>query len=240
MTSSAERRPVFVAFVAALLAIALLAWAVALARADAASSDAPAAVAARIAQELAPAWGVDATRVRVTCAEGALDEVADDDAIRLEGRGDDGWYVAITRNATRGTRAVRVRVGLADSASVATRALAPGDTLTDDDARLAPAVLWGAPHATTHAVTGWVARRRILPGDRLAPPAVAPPALIAPGQTVRVTFSRGEVRLTMVGSAVSRAGLGETVRVRVPGRAAPLLAVATSAGEARLEGGDRP
>jgi len=239
MTSSADRGRFVRAARAALAAAAALAATVALARADDAAT-LPAGVAARIAAALAPAWNADPARVQVTCTPGALDAVGEGDALSVHGRGDDGWYVVVAHGAGYGTRAVRVRAGLADSAAFTTRALVPGDTLKAADLRLAAAVLWGGPRAVLRPGQGWIARRPLAVGDRLAPPNVTPPDLIAPGQAVHVTFERGDVKLSLDGVAVSRAGRGERVRVRVPGRAAPLSAIACAAGEARLDGGARP
>lgn len=106
----------------------------------------------------------------------------------------------------------------AQRVAVAARALPRGAVLAaaDIDSAAAPS----RAHAATPAVVtaGWVTRRVVAAGEPLAPPAVAPPPMVAAGDTVRLVRQAGGIALTLRGVAMAHAPLGARVGVRVPGR----------------------
>lgn len=62
---------------------------------------------------------------------------------------------------------------------------------------------------------GWVTRRVIREGEPLRAPAVAPPPMVARGDTVTVRWQISGVGITMPGIALGSAAAGETILVRV-------------------------
>jgi flagella basal body P-ring formation protein FlgA len=101
----------------------------------------------------------------------------------------------IAQDATRG-----------DSAAVAARRIARGTVLTVADIR------------GEQALTGWVARRVIQPGEPLQPPAVAPAPIVRMRQQVSVLVSSHPVTLTMAGISLGEGSLGDTILVRLDAR----------------------
>jgi flagellar basal body P-ring formation protein FlgA len=73
----------------------------------------------------------------------------------------------------------------------------------------------GANASEAQAVLGWVTRRVVRAGEPLRAPAVAPPALVASGETVQLIWSAPGMELRMRGRAMGSAALGETVGVRL-------------------------
>jgi flagella basal body P-ring formation protein FlgA len=67
-------------------------------------------------------------------------------------------------------------------------------------------------------VDGWIARRVIQPGEALGAPAVSPPPLVRSRQDVTVLVSRGTITLSIPGSALVDASLGDTILVRLDAR----------------------
>ena len=78
-----------------------------------------------------------------------------------------------------------------------------------------PADVDGANPGEALAVLGWVTRRVVRAGEPLRAPAVAPPALVASGETVQLLWSAPGMELRMRGRALGSAALGETVGVRL-------------------------
>ena len=113
--------------------------------------------------------------------------------------------------APRGTARVTV--------SVATRALARGDTLTASDiAAVDTTIVWrwnAVTPDTTRALPGWVTRRPIALGEVLRTPAVMPPAAVHTGSTVTAVYQDGALRLVLTGIATNTASIGAPVGVRI-------------------------
>jgi flagella basal body P-ring formation protein FlgA len=85
-----------------------------------------------------------------------------------------------------------------------------------------------------------VIRRPVATGEVADWPALAPPQLIAAGESVHLEWARGTVRICLEGIALNSARHGEVVRVRVPERVGPLVGVASASGRAILStGGSR-
>jgi flagella basal body P-ring formation protein FlgA len=94
---------------------------------------------------------------------------------------------------------------------VARHDLPRGVELTDDDIDMA------ASSGRTGAVggAGWITRRVIRTGEELRVPAVAPPELVARGEAVELRSTTGTVQLSVAGTAVTGASLGERIQVRI-------------------------
>ena len=58
--------------------------------------------------------------------------------------------------------------------------------------------------------------------------------LVQPGDKVRLTMTREALTISLDTTALSRAGLGDRIRLETPGGRKPLTAIVTGAGEARL------
>jgi flagella basal body P-ring formation protein FlgA len=249
MTSSAERR---CARRSAALAVALgLALAAATgpgaaptsaANAPAAGSSAPPQVEERVAAAIAARWGVPAERVRLAWGLGAERLAAVADApLALAGDGGGGW---LTARFGRGADAIAasVRASVERPVAVAARPLAAGRRLDAGDVRITPERVWGPPEPTPAAAPGpgWTTRRPVAEGERLVPPAVAPPWVVAAGRPVRVVWAQGSVRVSCDGVALNDAAAGGRVRVRTAPGAAPLDAIARAPGMVELDTEGRP
>lgn len=62
---------------------------------------------------------------------------------------------------------------------------------------------------------GWVTRRAIRAGERLAQPAIVPPRLVRRGDTVTLLYDDGAVQVSRRGAALRDAARDETCSVRV-------------------------
>ena len=103
--------------------------------------------------------------------------------------------------------------------SVATRALARGDTLQAGDiATKDTTIVWRwnsiAPD-TTRVLPGWVTRRNIAPGEVLRAPDVMPPPVITSGARVTAIWQDGSLRVVVSGIATNTAAIGAPVGVRI-------------------------
>jgi flagella basal body P-ring formation protein FlgA len=106
---------------------------------------------------------------------------------------------------------------------VARRDLARGVTLTAADVRIVVAeenaprrARWAdAAMLDARPTLGWVTRRVVREGERLRPPAVAPPSVILAGSPVTVVWEVDGLRLTREGTALGPAQLGDPVIVRL-------------------------
>ena len=103
--------------------------------------------------------------------------------------------------------------------SVATRALARGDTLQASDiATMDTTIVWRwssiAPD-TTRALPGWVTRRYVALGEVLRAPAVMPPPVITSGTRVTAIWQDGPLRVVVTGIATNTAAIGAPVGVRI-------------------------
>ncbi len=105
------------------------------------------------------------------------------------------------------------------SLTVATRALARGETLQPVDIAVVDTIIawrWnGVAPDTTRALPGWVTRRPIMAGEVLRAPAVSAPPVIAGGATVKAIWQDGPLTLVLTGVAINTATVGAPVGVRI-------------------------
>ena len=205
-------------------------------RLTAASTALPPRLAARVAEAVARSWAVDTTGLVLSWGSGAPADLPDSTGFRLLGNGDGGWYAVTFEPPGRPAVAVRLRVGVTVPRLVAARALRPGMTLVAGDLRAEPHVAWGPPLADLEPrpAAGWLVRRAVAAGEALVPPRVAPPPVVAAGQSVRVHWSAGNVSVALEGTALNDAVVGETVRVRTGRRTGVLTGTVVAPGEARM------
>ncbi len=205
-------------------------------RLAATSTALPPRLAARVAEVVARSWAVDTSDLVLSWGSGVPADLPDTAGFRLLGNGDGGWYAVSFEPPGRAAVAVRLRVGVTVPRLVAARALRPGMTLVAGDLRAEPHVAWGPPLADLEPgpAAGWLVRRAIAAGEPLAPPRVAPPPVIAAGQSVRVHWSAGNVSVALEGTALNDAVVGETVRVRTGRRTGVVLGTVVAPGEARM------
>jgi flagella basal body P-ring formation protein FlgA len=205
-------------------------------RLSALGGEVPPRLAARVADAVARAWGVDTAGLVLSWGSGSLADMPDTAAFRLFGRGDGGWFAVTVEPANRPPKAIRLRAGTAVSRVVAARALRPGMRLTEADLRQEPALRWGPPPAAEEPVPapGWIVKRMVSPGDPLDRMRVEPPPVVAAGQPVRVSWNQGNVSIALEGTALNDATLGGTVRVRTGERVGVLTGTVTAPGEARM------
>ena len=179
------------------------------------------AVSAVVAAQVAAHWGVPADAIELDFGRVAADVAAlpASTSCRLAGKGVDGYFVCLFHAAGAADCAMRVRAGVREALPVAARAVAEGATLQAGDLTITSQVHWGAPlaaHAAPEA--GWVLRRALAPGDPVRTGDAAPPAVVRPGQPVRLVWARGVIHLEWNGVALNAARVGEHVRARVEGR----------------------
>ena len=200
------------------------------------AGDVPPRLAARIAEAVARAWGIDTTGLVLSWGAGSLTECPDTSAFRLRGTGEDGWFAVTVEAAGRSVRAVRLRAGIAGWRSVAARAPRPGMRLTGEGLRGEPHVRWGPPPVADQPEPGpgWVVRRIIAPGDPLDRSRVAPPPAVESGRPVRILWQQGNVSVALDGTALNDAVIGGTIRVRLPERKSVVVGTVTAPGQARM------
>ena len=203
---------------------------------QAADTTVPPAIATQTTARVAALWHVAPDRIRLSWGQTAeLRDAAPVDSVRLVGRGVGGYFAVVLHRPDGREIALRLRAGMQDQVPVAARAIARGTVLGADDFRVEERVQWGAPASGgVVAGAGWEARRALVPGDPLVPPSVAPPTVVHPGESVVFTWERGGVTVSVTGTAVNSARLGQPVRARVEGRELRLEGVATGPGEATL------
>ena len=201
----------------------------------------PRALALRVGERFAEAWGLPASRVRLSWGRATPGPALDDDTpFRVLGRGAGGWFAVVFEPSTPNATAIQVRAGVLETTRVASRALARGLRLAEGDIREERAVHWGPPAAAAPrrfgepVAAGWITRRAVQSGEPLAWPAVAPPPMVVAGEPVRLEWLREGVRVTFTGIALHDAREGETVHARIAERPARLAARVTAPGVAEL------
>jgi flagella basal body P-ring formation protein FlgA len=122
-----------------------------------------------------------------------------------------GWLGCVVASAPRAASAQSAAASVA--IPVAARDLPRGHVLADAD--LATRTVVGATAADARATAGWITRRRIAAGEPLRPPAVVPPPVVAPGDTVDAVRRDGTIALTVRGVAMGSAAVGDQVGIRV-------------------------
>jgi flagellar basal body P-ring formation protein FlgA len=196
----------------------------------------PARLAAAVAGAAARQWVADSAKVRlewgVIPAAAAL---SDSTPFSLTGKGADGWLIALFTPAKASPAAVRVRVGLLDSVTVAARPIARGATLAAADTRHEERVRWGVPALEMMPGEGWVTRRPLAAGDEITPSSATAPQVIKSGDQVRVEWQSGAVTVALDGVAMGSGSLGEMVSVRLAERKGQRRGKVMGPGSVRLE-----
>lgn len=203
----------------------------------AAQTTVPAGLSARVAESVARQWGVAPAAIRLEWGRVAANaHLADAAPFRLLGRGDDGWY-AVLVGPDSAPAAVRLRAGHLDSVVVAARAVAARSTLAADDLRVDARVRWGAPSRDDRFApqAGWTTTRAYAAGEAFSSSGVGAPPLVRGGEAVHVTWARGGVAIDMQGTALAAGVLGQTIPVRLTGRAGQRSAVVAGPGLVRLD-----
>jgi len=195
----------------------------------------PPGLAARVARALADRWSVPVEAIRLSWGVARMaDQLSDSVDFQLVGAGRSGrMALGVVTDDRRFS--IGFRAGMVDTVAVAARFLERGAVLQESDIRLVEATAWGVPRPGEPLPgPGWVVRRAVAEGDRLRHPAVSPPVLVRPGETVRLVWSSGGVRVVVEGRASGSGSLGDAVAVRIPGRTGRLQGIITGPGTARL------
>jgi len=213
----------------------------------------PADLTSRLAAALASSWGVEESRLHVSWYPApGVQPPADGTPLRIAGRGQGGWIVAVFDPANASPLAVRARVAMDDSVCVAAHELMAGHALTSDDLKHESRMRWGGPEVGAPATgllrapgasvpaPGWVTRRAIAAGEVVSWPAAMPPAVIRDGQSVEVHWERGGVRVSTRATALEPASEGARVRVRLADGSICRDAVVVGSGVVAIQAGERP
>lgn len=183
----------------------------------------PFVVQERILRKIAASWGVDPDDVEVEwIRQRGLNAFSFSDSIsfRLMGSPRTGTYTIVFDGPMPGgVHSAFVRAGVWQDAVVATRMIAPGDTLREDDLAIERRLQWGDPSRWTaqeHYV-GWVAQNTIRAGDVVDRHLVASPTLIEVGSSVVVLVERESIRVELRGVAMRDARYGDEVFVKLEG-----------------------
>lgn len=191
----------------------------------------------RVAGAVAERWSVAPEQVRLEWGlMTSRATLSANTAFRLLGRGEDGWFAVVFEPIAGRPLTVRLHAGLADTVSVATRAVPANVVLAEADLRHEIRVRWRSPQTDSgvRARAGDLTRRAVQAGDVLAPPVVAPAPLVSAGAPVRIEWRRGDVMIELQGTAVNAAALGEAVQVRVEGRTGQLRGAAIALNTVRV------
>jgi flagella basal body P-ring formation protein FlgA len=138
----------------------------------------------------------------------------------IAGSASTGVYTVAFRRAAFGPPALvlRVRIGAERSRLVSARALARGVELSDEHLLLEHSIAWGMPIAETGAVTnviGSITRRALRAGEPIRASDVALRPIITAGDTVRANVTAEGMTLSLRGTALRTAAIGERIAVRV-------------------------
>ena len=172
-------------------------------------------------QLVAEKWGLSPAMVVVSAVSTApvATSVPDARFAAVIGSGEqNAELLLVDRAAPPGTPPLRFHAGTRTRALLAVRAIARGDTLRATDLVSRDTVLWGRPStmsATREPAAGWIARRPIAAGERLAEPAVMPAPAVTSGDAVRAVYRDGSLALALRGIAANSADVGQRVTVRI-------------------------
>lgn len=176
-------------------------------------------------QLVAEKWNVPVTEIVVReSAPTSGGATLDPRFVTLIGSGEqNAELLLVDRSAPPGTPPLRLKAGVRTRAAVAGRPLARGDTLTAADVVLRDTTLWGRPMARVASesrlpAAGWIVRRAIAPGERLAEPAVTPAPAVSTGDPVRAIYRDGSLAIALRGIAANTADVGQRVTVRIDAR----------------------
>jgi flagella basal body P-ring formation protein FlgA len=200
-----------------------------------------AVLAERVAWSIAEVWRTEPALMELRWGLLNTDQpLPDDVALRLIGRGTDGWFAVVFERSDQSVVAARVRAGVADTVIVAARPLQAGTSLTAGDFERTVRTRWAPPRSgeIEFPDVGWEVRRAIAAGTELTAHAVSRPYVIAAGEPVRLVWRRGAVVVSVSGVALNAARIGDQVRARVAGRSGRMHGIASAPGTAGLVGGD--
>lgn len=217
MQWSADRR--LLPFASGRLAPAAVALAVlagpAVAYGQATAWEPDAALEARVRATVAERWGIEPASVRLEWGLVREDrQIPADAPFRLIGAGAGGAWVVAFEPPGAPPLHVRMRAGTEIERPIAARDLERDVVITTEDIAYRRTVEWGAPRPVGAVQAGWTTRRRVAQGQALEEPAVAPPAVVRAGEPVRALWSRGTITLTLEGTALGTAAVGEKVAFR--------------------------
>lgn len=175
-------------------------------------------VVAGVRRRVASRWAVPQEALRLEWGaprDGQLPEGYTGAELLGSGRGGH-WLVSFYRPDAPGrARSVTLRAGVVVRQKVARGGLERGQTLEASHIEERTRIHWGRPREFGEtARVGWVAQRRIRPGEALAPPALRPPDLVVSGRPVRILWARNGVKVRMEGRAAGSGAMGEEVFVR--------------------------
>lgn len=152
-----------------------------------------------------------------------------------------GIYTVIMRRAkfTAPVLVARLRVGYEQQALVASRQIARGSILRDEDLLVQHSLAWGAPDAALSSVRpeqviGSEARRTLRDGETIRLHDVASAPVVFAGDSVTAEIIRDGVRLALVGTALHNASLGARVAIRLD-RGRRFAGIATGRNTVRLD-----
>lgn len=178
----------------------------------------PAEVIQHVKARLAAQWNVPTRSLHLEWSRPRAGTVLSRaERVELLGNGRNGrWMVSVhLPGSEREVVSLPLRAGIRRNQPFARVSLPRGAILTSANMEFLPSVHWGplddAPPAPD---SGWVARRRIQAGELLTPPGVQPPLLVVSGQPVHLVWKSESLTISLQGTAVGSASLGETVFVR--------------------------
>ena len=192
----------------------------------------------RISEAVADLWGLRAEQIRLKW--GNIKDpsgLSDQTAFRLVGRGLDGWFAVVFDRGELPDIAARLRAGYVDSVMVAKAPLRAGARIRRADVVTEERIVWSSPLTASKVrpVVGWLVKRPIAVGEIIAPPGVTAPPLVTVGEKVKLTWKRGLITVTVEGTALGEAAMGEYVRVKLDGGRGHAKAIVTGRRSAALE-----
>lgn len=197
----------------------------------------------KVVEQIAARWDARPERVRVVwLPDSHPEEIRADAPFRIVGTGTDGWLTLRVEGDGPSGKAHRIRAGAIDTLFAAARPVAAGTILRRSDLRAEERFCWGPPAnpERPRPGPGWEARANLAEGETIAWPSAVAPSLVEAGAPIRLEWEQGAVRVSLEGTALNAARLGDIVRVRIPGRPERLLGTVAAAGIAVLtDGGAR-
>jgi len=184
---------------------------------DGVPAEAPDSALAQAARDrIAVRWGLDPALVAVQLDPAPEGWACGTAALALEGAGSGGrWTLRAQPGAGCAALALKVRAGVWKNVMVAARDLPRDHTVRVGDMTSTAEIRWGEPdEREAPSPEGWRTRRLVREGEPLVEPAVQPPLLVRPGQSLELVWQRGAVSVRAAGKAAGSAALGGSVLVR--------------------------
>jgi flagella basal body P-ring formation protein FlgA len=179
-------------------------------------SDPPVAVEQAVREAVAEVWEVEPDQVHLEWRSPGDSLSSDPRQVRLLGSGRGGhWVVEVEGSGSLGRRSIRA--GTTEVQWVASRTLSRGHVLEEEDLRSETAFRWGGPRVgASQPPLGWEVQTVVRVGQKVGPPAIAPPLLIQAGSSVDARLRSGAVTLRITGQARESGRLNDQVHVRLP------------------------